>query len=77
MFSVFKSKYFKDFVKPLMVGTARPQIIYNKFKEIKIPLPPLPIQKKFKALERKIEKGNELIEKTKDSVEEKLKDIYE
>jgi len=60
-----------------MVGTARPQITYNKFKEIKIPLPPLTIQKKFKELEEKIEKGNEVIEKAKDDIEQKLKYIYE
>ena len=77
LFSVFKSKYFRDIVKPLMVGTARPQITYNKFKEIKIPLPPLTIQKKFKELEEKIEKGNEVIEKAKDDIEQKLKYIYE
>lgn len=77
LFSVFKSRYFKDIVKPLMIGTARPQITYNKFKEIKIPLPPLVIQRKFKVLEKKIEKVNEVIEKVKDDIEQKLKDIYE
>ena len=77
LFSVFKSKYFRDIVKPLMMGTARPQITYNKFKEIKIPLPSLEIQKKFKKLEEEVLRGNELVEKAKEGIEKQLKSIYE
>lgn len=77
LFRVFKSKYFKDIVKPLMIGTARPQVIFNKFKEIKIPLPPLKVQKKFKKLEKDILKGDEIIKKAKNNIEEQLKSIYE
>lgn len=60
-----------------MMGTARPQVTYNKFKEIEIPLPSLEIQKKFKELEKEILKGNELIKKAKDNIEQQLKSIYE
>jgi len=77
LFRIFKSEYFRKIVSPLMLGTARPQVTYNKFKEIKIPLPPLKIQKGFREIEKDISKGNEIIKKAKENIEQQLKSIYE
>jgi len=77
LFRLFKSEYFKDIVKPRMVGTARPQVIFKKFKEIKIPLPPLNIQKRFNKLEKEILKGNKVIQEAQNNIEKELKHIYE
>lgn len=77
LFRIFKSKYFRNVVSPLMLGTARPQVTYNKFKEIEIPLPPLEIQKKFKETEKEILRGDKIIKKAKENIERQLKSIYE
>ncbi len=44
LFLLFRSENFKDIVKPLMQGAARPLVNWDTFCQIKIPLPPLEIQ---------------------------------
>lgn len=74
---LFRSQYFKDTVKPLMVGTARPQVTYRKFKDIEIPLPPIGVQKRFKQAEKELDRGFKIVKETRESIEKQLKDIYE
>jgi type I restriction enzyme M protein len=56
LLKVFHSDYFKNIVKPMMIGTARPSVSFNQFKEIRIPIPPLNIQKNIIEKNKKIEK---------------------
>lgn len=47
LFLMMRSEEFKNIVKPLMQGSARPLVNWSTFKEIIIPLPPLNIQKEI------------------------------
>lgn len=47
LFLMMRSEEFKNIVKPLMQGSARPLVNWNTFKEIQIPLPELEIQKEI------------------------------
>jgi len=49
LFLLFRSEKFKDIVKPLMQGGARPLVNWNTFCQIKIPLPPLELQQQIVA----------------------------
>lgn len=47
LIKTLQSEEFKNTVKPLMVGTARPQVAPKQFLELKIPVPPIEIQDKI------------------------------
>lgn len=49
LFLIFRSESFKNIVKPLMQGAARPLVNWNTFTKIQIPLPPLEIQEQIVA----------------------------
>lgn len=55
LLKIFQSEDFKDIVKPLMIGTARPSVSYKEFSKIKIPLPPIELQNYFEEKEKLIE----------------------
>lgn len=49
LISILQSDNFKKIVKPMMLGTARPQVNAKNFLTIQIPLPPLEIQEQIVA----------------------------
>jgi len=49
LISILQSENFKEIVKPLMMGAARPMVGAKQFLKIKIPLPPLEVQKQIVA----------------------------
>ena len=63
----FNSAVFRHQLQKIKTGAAQPQISITKFKQLKIPLPPLPEQERIVAI---LDKAQELIDKRKQQLEE-------
>jgi type I restriction enzyme M protein len=79
LIKILQSESFKSLVKPLMLGSARPLVSPKDFIKIKIPLPPLEIQKQLVAESEKEEEiitaNRRLIEIMERKIEEVLSNI--
>jgi restriction endonuclease S subunit len=79
LIKILQSESFKSLVKPLMLGSARPLVSPKDFIKIKIPLPPLEVQKQLVAEAEKEEEiitaNRRLIEIMERKIEEVLSNI--
>lgn len=66
LIKILQSENFKDIVKPLMLGSARPLVSSKDFIKIQIPLPPLEVQEQIVA---EIEQYQKVIDGAKQVVE--------
>jgi len=66
LYRVLKNQNFKDLVKPFMIGSARPQVNYNSFKDFIVPLPTIEVQNE---IVEKLNKYQKLINNAKQIIE--------
>ncbi|MEB2806353.1 restriction endonuclease subunit S [Campylobacter upsaliensis] len=70
LFFIINSQYFKEFVNIKTSGSTIKHLYQSDFHDLKIPLPPLQEQKQIaNFLDKKCEKINSVIEKTKKQIE--------
>ncbi|HEC1564537.1 TPA: restriction endonuclease subunit S [Campylobacter upsaliensis] len=70
LFFIINSQYFKEFVNVKTSGSTIKHLYQSDFHDLKIPLPPLQEQKQIaNFLDKKCEKINSVIEKTKKQIE--------
>ena len=76
LFNVLRSDFFKKQADDLMVGVGRAKLSYKNFEKIKIPLPPLTEQRKFKKFESKILQKQQEISKIQYEIQSAINSFY-